>query len=87
MTAPAIAAQATSGVVTVEASWNGATAVSAWQVLAGNSPASMSVVATEPRHGFEATITVATTATEVSIAAVGAAGQVLARSATIAPSS
>ena len=87
MTAPAIAAQATSGVVTVEASWNGATAVSAWQVLAGSSPASMSVVATQPRHGFETTITVATTAPEVSIAAVGAAGQVLARSATITPSS
>jgi hypothetical protein len=47
----------------------------------------MSVVATQPRHGFETTITVATTAPEVSIAAVGAAGQVLARSATITPSS
>jgi hypothetical protein len=84
-TAPAIAAQATASVVTVEASWNGATTVSAWQVLAGSSPASMSVVATQPRHGFETTITVATTAPEVSVAAVGAAGQVLARSATIAP--
>jgi hypothetical protein len=85
-TAPAIAAQATAGVVTVEASWNGATTVSAWEVLAGSSPTSMSVVATQPRRGFETTISLATTAPEVSVAAVGAAGQVLARSATIAPS-
>jgi hypothetical protein len=85
-TAPGIAAQATAGVVTVEASWNGATTVSAWEILAGSSSASLSVVATQPRHGFETTIAVATTAPEVSVAAVGAAGQVLARSATIAPS-
>ncbi len=85
-TAPSIAAQADSGVVTVEASWNGATAVSAWEVLAGSSPASMSVVATQPRAGFETTITVATAEPDVSVSALGAGGQVLASSAAIAPS-
>ena len=75
-----------SGVVTVEASWNGATAVSAWEVLAGSSPASMSVVATQPRAGFETTITVATAEPDVSFSALGAGGQVLASSAAIAPS-
>jgi hypothetical protein len=83
---PAIAAQAAAGTVTVEASWNGATTVSAWEVLAGGSPASMSVVATQPREGFETTITVPTAEPEVAVAALGAAGQVLGSSAAIAPS-
>jgi hypothetical protein len=85
-TPPAIAAQSASGVVTVEASWNGATTVSSWEVLAGSSAGSMSVVATQPRDGFETTITVATTEPEVSVAALGAAGQLLASSAAITPS-
>jgi hypothetical protein len=85
-TAPSIAAQADSGVVTVEASWNGATTVSSWEVLAGSSSAPMSVVATAARAGFETTITVATAAPDVSVAALGAGGQVLASSAAIAPS-
>jgi hypothetical protein len=46
----------------------------------------MSVVATQPREGFETTITVATTEPEVAVAALGAAGQVLGSSAAIVPS-
>jgi hypothetical protein len=46
----------------------------------------MSVVATQPRAGFETTITVATAEPDVSVSALGAGGQVLASSAAIAPS-
>jgi hypothetical protein len=41
---------------TVYASWNGATRVVAWRVLAGASPARMRPVAEAPRSGFETTI-------------------------------
>jgi hypothetical protein len=84
---PAIAAQAAAaGMVSVEASWNGATTVSAWEVLAGSSPASMNVVAMQPREGFETTVTITTAEPEVAVAALGAAGQVLGSSPAIAPS-
>jgi hypothetical protein len=83
---PAIAAQAgAGGALSVEASWNGATAVSDWEVLAGPSASSMSVVATVPRQGFETSISVAAQAPAVAVAALGAGGQVLGTSAAISP--
>jgi arylsulfotransferase ASST len=84
---PAIAAQAeVGGTLSVEASWNGATAVSAWDVLAGSSASTMSVVATVPRRGFETSISLAVQAPLVAVAALGAGGQVLGSSAAISPS-
>lgn len=38
------------------ASWNGATSVASWRVLAGSSPSSLAPVATSPRAGFETAI-------------------------------
>ncbi|HXR28639.1 MAG TPA: arylsulfotransferase family protein [Solirubrobacteraceae bacterium] len=85
-TQPSIAAQAgATGSVTVEASWNGATAVSAWKVLAGPSASSLSTVATAPRSGFETTISVHTSAPYVAVAAVDSSGQTLATSPAITP--
>jgi Arylsulfotransferase (ASST) len=86
-TAPAIAAQAsgTTG-MNVEASWNGATTVSAWKVLAGSSASSLAAVTTAAKHGFETTIAVPTHAAYVAVAALDAAGQTIATSATISPS-
>jgi hypothetical protein len=86
-TAPAIAAQAsgTTG-MNVEASWNGATTVSAWKVLAGSSASSLAAVTTAAKHGFETTIAVPTRAAYVAVAALDAAGQTIATSATISPS-
>ena len=53
-TPPAIAAETSSeGGTTVYASWNGATEVAAWQVLAGDGPAALAVVGSAPRRGFE----------------------------------
>jgi hypothetical protein len=38
------------------ASWNGATSVASWRLLAGSSPANLSPVASAPRSGFETAI-------------------------------
>jgi hypothetical protein len=83
-TQPALAAQAHGGgAVTVEASWNGATTVASWRVLAGSSAGSMASVATAPEHGFETTIQLHTTAPLVAVEALDASGAKLASSAAI----
>jgi hypothetical protein len=84
-TLPSIAAQPDSGGVTVEASWNGATAVSSWRVLAGPSPGALTPAATATASGFETTIQLATPAAYVAVAALGGSGATLATSAAIAP--
>jgi hypothetical protein len=86
-TLPAIAAQAAgSGRLTVEASWNGATAVASWRVLSGPSATSLSAVTTAPSSGFETTIPVQSDAPYVAVAALDAAGHTLATSPAISPS-
>jgi hypothetical protein len=87
-TVPAVAAQAAgSGTVNVEASWNGATAVASWKVLAGSSASSLTTVASAPKHGFETTIPAHTTGPLIAVAALDASGATLATSAPIkAPS-
>jgi hypothetical protein len=83
-TAPAIAVQAGaggSGTATVEASWNGATAVASWQVLAGTSAESLVPVLTVPRSGFQTTIPVSTAEPDLAVRALSATGQVLGTSA------
>jgi hypothetical protein len=85
-TVPAIAAQApSSGGMTVEASWNGATGFSGWKVLAGPSAGSLAPVVTAAKQGFETTITVPRSAAYVAVAALDAAGQTIATSAAISP--
>ena len=84
-TLPQIAAQRDAdGSVSVEASWNGATAVSSWRVLAGPSQGSLSPVATIARNGFETAAAVAGS-NFVAVQALGASGAPLATSAVIAP--
>jgi hypothetical protein len=86
-TLPSVAAQVSqSGQVTVEASWNGATAVTAWRILAGTATGSLAGIATVPKQGFETKVTVHTTAPEIAVAALDASGKALATSATIPPS-
>jgi Arylsulfotransferase (ASST) len=85
-TLPSVAAQVgADGSVTVEASWNGATDVNAWQVLAGSAASALSPVATVNRSGFETTTTVGVNPGYLAVAALGSAGQVLATSAAITP--
>ncbi len=59
LTPPAGAASAQAGKATVYASWNGATEVASWRVLAGPSGGRPSAVASAARSGFETSIPVA----------------------------
>jgi len=87
--APAFAFQpAGAGPAVVYASWNGATLVASWRVLAGASPASLTTVAQVPRSGFETAIPVpaGTTGPDVAVQALDVAGGVLGVSAVAAES-
>jgi hypothetical protein len=66
--------------VSVYASWNGATTVARWQVLAGSDPASLAPVATTARKGFETRIDVSGPATTFAARALDARGRILATS-------
>jgi hypothetical protein len=83
---PAIAFQAApGGAGTVYASWNGATQVSSWRVLAGPSPASLAPVAQAQRSGFETAVALPAggTGPYVAVEAVDSAGRTLAVSAAV----
>ncbi|HEY2180115.1 MAG TPA: arylsulfotransferase family protein [Solirubrobacteraceae bacterium] len=78
--APALAVvRAVSGArAKVYASWNGATEVASWRVLAGPSPARLTAVASVPRHGFETAIDIRSLpAGYVQVQALDAAGAVI----------
>jgi hypothetical protein len=74
------------GAETVYASWNGATLVSSWRVLAGTTPARLQPVAQAPRGGFESAIPLpaGTVGPDVAVQALDAAGLVLGTSPTLA---
>jgi Arylsulfotransferase (ASST) len=76
--------QAAGAPATVFASWNGATGVAAWRVLAGARPDAMAPAAQSPRAGFETAIAVPGVAagSYMSVQALDAAGQVLGTAAT-----
>jgi hypothetical protein len=65
------------------ASWNGATGVSAWRVLAGTSPQSLRALVQQPRTGFETALALpaALPGPYVSVQALDASGTVLASAA------
>ncbi len=74
---PAVAVTSSSGTTSVYASWNGATDVSAWRVLGGASPATLTPIATAASTGFETAIAVDSTDANFAVQALGAAGEVL----------
>jgi hypothetical protein len=82
--APSLAVQSGTGTgggkLTVAASWNGATEVASWQVLAGTSATSLAPVATAPRRGFQTSISLSSTSPYVAVQALNAAGAVIGRS-------
>jgi Arylsulfotransferase (ASST) len=81
---PAIAAGASGkGPVSVYASWNGATEVASWRVLAGSSSKQLAQVASAPRSGFETTIVTPGPEAYVQVQALNASGAVLGTSAAI----
>jgi Arylsulfotransferase (ASST) len=63
--------------------WNGATDVTDWEVLAGGNPDSLAVVAHARRRGFETPVPLPGTAKFVAVRALSALGTVLARSKTV----
>jgi hypothetical protein len=80
---PDIAAVKKKGKTTVYMSWNGATDVSKWQVLGGNSPKDLGVIASAPRNSFETAIQLPSSTPYVAVSALSDAGKVLGRSKTI----
>jgi Arylsulfotransferase (ASST) len=84
-TPPAIATDTdANGTVKVYASWNGATAVRSWRLLAGTSAADLRTVRTFPRTGFESSTTDPASEPYVAVQALDAAGTVLASSRAVA---
>jgi hypothetical protein len=81
---PAIAAAPQGAQTAIYASWNGDTRTSSWRVLAGPSAQQLSPVASAPRSGFETAITTPVAEAYVAVQALGAAGEVLGTSRTIA---
>ena len=73
------------GAETVYASWNGATAVSSWQVLTGPSRAALAPVTMARRTGFETAVRLASTPRYLAVRALDASGTVLGTSAVVQP--
>jgi hypothetical protein len=71
------------GATTVYASWNGATEVTSWRVLAGTSATHLARVATSSRAGFETSIVVRGAFKTFELQALNAGGQVLGTSAVL----
>jgi hypothetical protein len=83
LTKPALAASPAGASTQLYASWNGATAVASWTVLAGASPAALDAVGSYADAGFETAISAPTSGPYVAVQAVSAAGAVLATSAVV----
>jgi hypothetical protein len=85
---PSVAARVQNGGTMVWASWNGATQVATWRVLAGATAATLSVVGAPVKtSGFETTITLSKSYGVVEVQALNSAGQVLGTSTEVAPAS
>lgn len=82
---PALALDHREGGVSAYASWNGATGVHAWQLLAGqNADGTLHPVASARAHGFETVLRTDTVAPRFAVRALDAHGAELGRSATVA---
>ncbi|MCI2421182.1 arylsulfotransferase family protein [Saccharopolyspora sp. K220] len=65
---------------TVYASWNGATEVRGWRILAGAAPDQLRPITDTPRSGFETTVQLPGPEAFAAVEALDAGGQVIARS-------
>jgi hypothetical protein len=79
---PAVAAQVSAGGYAVQASWNGATAVVSWRVLAGASASALTPVAGSAKTGFETGFHIAA-GPYVEVQALDGSGAVLGTSAIV----
>jgi hypothetical protein len=81
---PVGAARRAGGKTTVYASWNGATKVASWRVLAGPGAGPLAVVAKVPKFGFETAIALPKSYASYKVEALGADGRVIGTSAPFA---
>lgn len=80
-TLPAIAVgTGAHGSIILYASWNGATDVSSWRVLAGSSPGALRGVRQQPKRGFDTRIAVHTASRYFAVQALASSGTVLSTS-------
>ncbi len=77
LSAPVGAIRQTAAKTTVYASWNGATQVVSWRVLASPSSERMIAVATQAKSGFETAIGVPPSYTSYEVQALDARGRVI----------
>lgn len=82
-TRPSVSATDGPGGITAYASWNGATQVASWRLLAGADGRSLRAVATAARTGFETRVSARRHDRAIAVEALDAAGRVLQRSHTI----
>jgi hypothetical protein len=82
---PALSARelVTGDSVAVAASWNGASGVASWRVLAGPSEGALTPQVTMPDSGFESSVSFPSDNTYVAVQALDAAGRLLGSSATV----
>jgi hypothetical protein len=83
LTPPSVAASAGRKGTRVYASWDGATTVSSWRVLAGPSPSALTALGQFPKTNFETAMWVRNTQRYVEVQALGANGNVLGTSAAV----
>jgi hypothetical protein len=82
--APAVShATPSGGTTALYVSWNGATDVASWTVLAGASAKQLAPVGTYPDSGFETAISAPTMGPYVMVEAIGTGGQMLHASAVV----
>jgi Arylsulfotransferase (ASST) len=81
-TPPAVSASTSGASTNVYVSWNGATQVSSWRVLAGTSTSSLQAVSTASKQGFESQVTIPAEP-YVAVQALDSAGHALATSSVV----
>jgi hypothetical protein len=83
-TAPALATRpGVGGTIAASMSWNGASEVASWRVLAGASPGALVAAGSGARTGFQTTIAVPAAGPYVAAQALNAAGAVIGTSAAV----
>ena len=82
-TPPALAAKVVGGQLTAYASWNGATEVASWRLLAGAAPTALTAVGSAARSGFETALAAPAGSAYLAVQALDARGAVLGTSAAI----
>jgi hypothetical protein len=82
-TRPSVLARADGKRLVVAVSWNGATDVARWRLLAGSSPTRLSFVASAPRAGFETSIAAPAAGRYVAVQALDRSGAIIGASAVV----